>query len=226
MDNTIKDVSKENKKWQTDIAPLLNAGGCVSEPDDIKFRTFFRERKFVEKSNNNKMLLFSLFMEELEEPDKAMYQAKLKKQLHWQLSFQTLNGDTVMDHMYASILPYEKYATSKYYYPDGHIRKTVINKEGRGIAEKRYHSNGHLQYDIVQNTHEKKKTIIDWFKKNILEQDNGYWFNGMYYGSNSMQIMHSAKLNGKYVYQKSGKTYEAYSDKEIADAISKNFIEP
>jgi len=88
MDNTIKDVSKENKKWQTDIAPLLKAGGCVSEPEDLKFRTFFRERKFVIKSNNNKMLLFSSFMEEIEEPDKAMYQAKLKKLLHCSFLFK------------------------------------------------------------------------------------------------------------------------------------------
>ncbi|WP_430810484.1 MULTISPECIES: hypothetical protein [unclassified Carboxylicivirga] len=171
-DNIIKDVSDNNPEWKKDISPLYSSTNRINKPEDAEIREYFRKRSFEDKRKAGHPLLFTHYMVETEDKDAAKYRANIGRKMYWQLSFSSMEGLSVMEHCYKNILPYEKSETSTYYFPNGNVRKIVVNEEGREIAERRFYSNGNLHYDIVQQVAEKKQSVIDWYKKWISKDDD------------------------------------------------------
>ncbi|MCG8578846.1 MAG: hypothetical protein MI866_02955, partial [Bacteroidales bacterium] len=169
----LKDVSDQNKNWYQDIKPMLTNGLNIRDPKDETFRKLFRESNFINKIGKDEKLYFSPYLIEVNDKSKAMYQVSVKREMYWEFSFKALDDRLVMTHCYKSILPYEKSEFSTYYYPNGGVRKIAINKEGKEVAAKRYHPNGNLHYEIIQNSIEKKQAIIERYNDIIKDTDDG-----------------------------------------------------
>jgi len=210
-DGNIIDISKENNDWQSAIKPLIGNNNTIEEANEESYREFFKEKAVIDKIKRGQKVFYSKYLEELDTANHTLaLEAEIKKDAdNWHYLFRNINDQVLMIQNYKSLVPFKKNDISRYFYPNGSIRKTCVYKNEKLIVEGHFHINGALHYEIAQNPIEKKEDIVNWFNK--VSQ----------FGSIAYNNGESLK-----VYKQSGKLYDYKTDKEVVTDISKHMLSP
>ncbi len=206
----LTDVSDENRDWNEVTQPLQQSVS-ISKANEESYRRLFKESEVNELLAKSQTLKYTKYLEELKEPDKAYcYEAAVSKGIgNWQYFFTNQDADLLMISNYKSLVPFEKNDVSRYFYPNGQLRKTTVFFDGELVCERHCHPNGALHYELVQNPIERKESVVSWFNK-VSQYGSIQYFGG----------------DSESVYKKDGKLYDYNTDREIATEINRHLVKP